>query len=278
MLVRRFAQHAQALFAEPLEAVRRAARLERAAAEDLGAGLLHRRGGREDLLFGLRRARAGHHDDLVAADPHVVDDDDGAFGLEGAARELVRLGDAKHLVHAVHHRNQRRIHFVRADDAEHGAIDARGPVHVHARLDQRRDDFFDLRLGCPLFHYHHHGYRSSPFRLAPPSVSRRRVIMSRGALDAPRLVDDPFEHPYDGVAFERTARVLAVGAHVVQHLLLTVGLVHLEPERLFQLPDFERAMGALAEQLDQPLIELIDPLPELVDCHEYLRRLFSQRT
>jgi hypothetical protein len=96
--------------------------------------------------------------------------------------------------------------------------------------------------------------------------------MSRCALDAPRLVDDPFEHPYDGVPLERTASVYAVGAHMVQHLLLTVGLIYVEPERLFQFPDFERAMGALAEQLDQPLIKLIDPLPEFVDCHECLRR------
>ncbi len=63
--------------------------------------------------------------------------------------------------------------------------------------------------------------------------------------------------------------------HVVQHLLLTIGLIHLEPERLLQLPDLERAMRALAEQLDQPLVKLIDPLPELVDCHEYLRRLLA---
>jgi len=99
--------------------------------------------------------------------------------------------------------------------------------------------------------------------------------MSRCALDAPRLVDDPFEYPYDRVPFEGTACVLAVGAHMVQHLLLTVGLVHLKPERLFQFPDLERAMGALVEQLDQPLVKLIDPLPELVDCHEYLRRLLA---
>ncbi len=92
--------------------------------------------------------------------------------------------------------------------------------------------------------------------------------MSCGALDAPRLVDDPFEHPHDGVPFERAARLLAVRAHVVQHLRLAVGLVHLEPERLLQLADFERAVRALVEQLDQPFIKLIDPLSELVDGHQ----------
>ena len=94
-------QHLQPLLAEPLEAVRRAARLERAAAQDLRAGALDGRGGGHHLLVGLRRARAGHDDHLVAADPHVVDRDDGVLGLEGAAGALVRLGDAQHLVHAV---------------------------------------------------------------------------------------------------------------------------------------------------------------------------------
>ena len=95
------AQHLQARFAEPLEAVRRAARLERAAAQHLGARALDGRGGRLDLLLGLGRARARHDDHLVAADPHVADDDDGVLRLERAARELVRLGDAQHFVHAV---------------------------------------------------------------------------------------------------------------------------------------------------------------------------------
>ena len=53
--------------------------------------------------------------------------------------------------------------------------------------------------------------------------------------------------------------------------LLPVGLIHLEPECLLQLPDFERAVRALVEQLDQPLVKLIDPLSELVDCHDQCR-------
>jgi hypothetical protein len=31
-------------------------------------------------------------------------------------------------------------------------------------------------------------------------------------------------------------------------------------------------MRTLAEQFDQPLVKLIDPLPELVDCHECVMR------
>ena len=91
--------------------------------------------------------------------------------------------------------------------------------------------------------------------------------MSRGTLDAPRLVDDSLEHPHDGVPFERAACMFPVGAHVVQHLLLAIGLVHFEPERLLQFPNLECAMRTLAEQLDEPLVKLIDPLPEIVDGH-----------
>ena len=70
---------------------------------------LHRRRRRAHLRLGLRRARAGHDDHLVAADAHVADGDDGALGLERPARELVRLGDPQHLVHAVEQLDQRRV-------------------------------------------------------------------------------------------------------------------------------------------------------------------------
>ena len=104
--------------------------------------------------------------------------------------------------------------------------------------------------------------------------------MSRGALDAPRLVDNPFKHADDGVTFERAAGVRAVSPHVLQHVLFAVGLVHLEPERLLQLPYFERAMRTLAEQFDKPLVEAVDPLSELIDCHGRCDRALplSQRT
>ena len=91
------------------------------------------------LLFGLGRARSGHHDDLVAADAHVADGEDGVFGLEGAAGELVRLGDAQHFVHAVQQLDQARIDLAAADHAEHGARRARssGARPCRARPDGR---------------------------------------------------------------------------------------------------------------------------------------------
>ena len=150
-------QHPQALLAQPLEAVRRAARLERAAAQDLRAGLLHGGGRGIDLLLGLRRTGPGHDDDLIAADAHVADRDDGAFGLERAAGQLVGLGDPHHLADAVEHLEQPRIQMaVVADRTQHRAADAGRPMHVHLQPDQVSDDLLDLLLAGALLHDHHH--------------------------------------------------------------------------------------------------------------------------
>ena len=99
--------------------------------------------------------------------------------------------------------------------------------------------------------------------------------MCRGALDAPCLVNNPFEDPHDGVPFQRAARVRAVSAHVVQHLFFTIGLIYIEPEGLLQLSNLERAVRTFAEQLHQPLVKMIDPLSELVECHECVCRLLA---
>src|SRR5688572_31761224 len=108
------------------------------------------------------------------------------------------------------------------------------------------------------------------------TISAKAVrVMSRGALDAPRLVDNPFEDPDDSVPFERAARVRSVGAHVVQHLFLPIRLIYLEPEFLLQLANLERAVRTFIEQLHQPLVKMIDPLSELVDGHECVCRLLA---
>ena len=62
----------EALHAEALEGVRRGARLERAAAQQRGAGGLGHLGGLEGLLGRLDRARAGDEGEGVRADRHLV--------------------------------------------------------------------------------------------------------------------------------------------------------------------------------------------------------------
>src|SRR6266850_1189196 len=152
----RAAQHAQPLLAETLEGVRRAARLERAAAQDLRPRPLDGRGNGVHLLIRLRRAGAGHDDHLVAPYSHVVDVDKGVLGLEGAARALVRLRDAEHLVDAVEDADQLGVDLVGADDAQHGSRHPRRTVNVHPQLDEARDHGIDLRLGGALVHYDDH--------------------------------------------------------------------------------------------------------------------------
>jgi hypothetical protein len=76
------------------------------------------------LRFALRRARPGNHDHLVAADADIADGDDGVFGLEGAARELVGLRDAQYFMHPFHQLDQPRIHLAAADHAQHDALRA----------------------------------------------------------------------------------------------------------------------------------------------------------
>ncbi len=174
--VRRGLEEPQPFLAEPLEAVRAAARLERAAAQDLRAGPLHRRRGGLDLLFALGRAGPGHHDDLVAADPNVADRDHGVLGLERAARKLVRLGDPVHFLDAVQDFEQRRVELARpADRAEHGTERPARSMHVEAHFRQFRDDALHLRVARPFPHHNDH-VSSLPSSI----VLRRRSVPNAG--------------------------------------------------------------------------------------------------
>ena len=169
------AQHAQPLLAVALEAVRRRARLEGAAAQELAAGALDRGGGGVDLFVGLRRARPGHDDDLVAPDPHVAHVEHRVLALEGAAGEFVRLGDAHHFVHPVEDLEQPRITVAsRAHRAEHGALGAGRAVHVEPLLDEVRDDVLDLLFGGAFCHHDNHGPISSAITDARARPSRVR--------------------------------------------------------------------------------------------------------
>ena len=161
------AHEPQPLLAQPLEAVGRAARLERAAPQHLGARLLDGGGGGGDLLLGLHRARPGHDDHLVAADAEAAERHRGVLRPEGPARQLVGLGDAHHLVHAVHHLDEAGIEPpVAPHRAQHAAQLPGRPVHVELVLHQVRDDLLNLILARALFHHDNHGPA-----LPRPSVS-----------------------------------------------------------------------------------------------------------
>ena len=94
------AQDLEPLDAEPLEGVRRGARLERAAAEHRRAGGGDRARRLERLLAVLDRARPGDQAEAAVADAAAVDLDHGRVGRELARDELVRLEDRQHLLDA----------------------------------------------------------------------------------------------------------------------------------------------------------------------------------
>src|SRR5262245_61560231 len=298
----RVAEQAQPLLAEPLEAVRRAPRLERATAEALGAGAPHRRGGRAHLLLVLGRARAGHDDHLVAADADVADGDHGVVRLEGPARQLVRRRDAQHLVDTLEHLDQAGLGVSRSDGAEDGALDPRRAVYVHAHFHQSRHDLRDLIFGGPFLHHYDHGclastsgvstrnyYRATP--LSRPDDHRRTFVVNsitsadtvhspsfrwfaadlavnHPPLEAARFIDDTFEQPRDGVRAERPLHRDV--PHVLEHLLLALGLIDVDALLLFQPADLAGDARALVEQADQNLVDTVDVFAQIVKgCHSY---------
>ncbi len=90
----------QAFFLQALEAVGAGARLERAAAEGRGAGLLDRAGRCDDLLFAFDGAGAGDDAEVPAADGEAAGADDRRLGLRFEAGELVGGEDGQHFVDA----------------------------------------------------------------------------------------------------------------------------------------------------------------------------------
>src|SRR4029079_10857934 len=118
----------------------------------------------------------------------------------------------------------------------------------------------------------HHKYlveTISGFRIAPSCL----VLRIGDALQAPRLVDDPFEQPLDRSVIQR-AQVDPL--HVPEDFRFARRLIHLESEQLLFVADLQGARRPRAQQLDEALVELVDLLPQFVDpAHT---ALFSHRT
>src|SRR5207244_3818210 len=87
----RFFEQAERLVAQSLESVRRGARLEAAAPEQVTAQLLDQLGAGQDLLARLDRAGAGDDDGLRPADDDVADLELRILGPRVARGELVRF-------------------------------------------------------------------------------------------------------------------------------------------------------------------------------------------
>lgn len=72
------------------------------------------------------------------------------------------------------------------------------------------------------------------------------------------LVDDPLEEPSNRLRIEWSA----IGSgDIGDDLGFALGRVDLQGETFLDMPDFDRALGAFVEELDENQIDLIDPLP-----------------
>src|SRR2546428_8667624 len=93
-------------------------------------------------------------------------------------------------------------------------------------------------------------------------ASQRLKAVNHTPLEAARFVDDALEQARDRVGPERPLACDA--AHVFDDLLLALGLIDFDAERLLQPPDLARAARALVEQPDEDLVHAIDVVPQVV--------------
>lgn len=128
------AQHHQAFFAEPLEAVGRGARLERPTSQHLYSGFGDRDSGCVQLFLALDRTRSRHHQQSPSAQARSVGKGDHPiFWLEVSACQLERVQDANDPLDAAQDLEQLGVDrpFV-SDDSDNGSLDPFGEVRAEA--------------------------------------------------------------------------------------------------------------------------------------------------
>ena len=150
----RLLQDLERLLAEPLEGVRRGARLEGAAAEHRHALGGDGARGLERLLARLDRARAGDEAEVAVADAAAAHLDHGRIGRQLAGDELVRLEDRQHLLDPGEAlERQRREQLALADRADHRRLAAGRDECRAAGFVEPRDDLVHLLLGGARAHH-----------------------------------------------------------------------------------------------------------------------------
>ena len=139
-------QKLKPLLAHALKRIRRAARLERAAAERRPSRRLDDARGGENLLFRFDGARSADHDDGIAAHRDAGRDlDDRILGAPFARDLLVRLADVNDLRHAGKGFEPRRIDApIVPDETDGGALRARHRPRLVAHLLNDTDDAIDV--------------------------------------------------------------------------------------------------------------------------------------
>src|SRR5262249_46082291 len=124
----------------------------------MGAARLHLTGDFPKLLPRLDGTRAGHHADMPAADRGTVDPHDGVGRAHLAARQLERLEDRHHALHALQCLEglEPRLEAVVADGADNRPLLA--PAHLPfepERLDAPTD-VVELSVSGPWLQYDDH--------------------------------------------------------------------------------------------------------------------------
>ena len=174
----RLRQQLEPFFFHALKIVRRCARFESAAAQELRAGRRHGLGGFHDLLFALDGTRAGHGDELVAADLGAADADDGALLAELLADELVGRGNPHGLLDAGGRFERFEAGFdisADADDADHDSFLAFDGMHSKAEfLNSFRDMFHFLPGGVGP---HRNDHLKPSHKIKKPTLSSGLVIL-----------------------------------------------------------------------------------------------------
>ena len=158
-----FGQVFKPLEAESLEVVGAGARLEGAAAQHLGPGLLDGMGDLDDLLAALDAARSRHHDDLLPADLHLTagNVEDGVVWAGGAAAEFVGFLDAQRVGDAFHGVKMLAGDLCQiADQGHNGSVFAVDRVGGATHFFGFGNDRADFGSGCIGFHYDDHGWFS----------------------------------------------------------------------------------------------------------------------
>src|ERR1051326_3011003 len=150
----RRAHHFEAVFAEPLKAVRRTAGFECAPSDDAGAVACDDFSGLLDLITVLDAAGTGHDNHLAVADLDVTYLDDRPAGTEVAAGQLVGRDDAMTFLDAVHDFELDGIEIGHGTDATQQRVgDASGAVDGEAHRHEAVNYFLNLGLVGPFVHY-----------------------------------------------------------------------------------------------------------------------------
>ena len=130
-------QDLEPVAAQPLEAVRAGARLERPAAQDVGARIAHPGGDLEEHRLALDRTRTGDHRQVAAADLDSLDVEHRALRVKLPAGELERLQDRHDLLDA--RDRLQRLDLELRLIADHADDRARHPLAQVRRETQSRD-------------------------------------------------------------------------------------------------------------------------------------------